>query len=239
MADPEKLKIYRSVVYPAMLLAVMWIVRLADMWFDLGLNEYGLYPLQARGLPGILTSPLLHADLAHLFANSIPFLVLGSFLFFFYREIAWLILALLWLLTGAWVWVLARGGTCHIGASGVVYGLAAFLFFSGLIRRERGLLVITMLVAFLYGGLVWGVFPQLFPDKPISWESHLMGFVAGLVLAVYYRREGPQRRQYEWEDEEDEEDETEEDGGDPPGKDAGVYHESWDNPQVRYHPPEK
>jgi len=206
MADEEKLKIFSSMLVPMLLVAILWLVRGADMLFDLDLNQYGLYPLQAKGLRGIFTSPFLHADLAHLFANSLPLLVLGSFLFYFYRDIAWMILALIYLITGAWVWVFARGGAAHIGASGIIYGLASFLFFSGIIRRETGLMVLTLLVTFLYGGLIWGIFPQLFPNQPVSWESHLMGLISGLVLAVYYRKQGPQRKKWEWEDEEEEED---------------------------------
>lgn len=220
VADEEKLRIYRSLRFPVLLVALLWLIKGMDMLFDLELNNYGLYPLEVKGLPGILTSPFLHADLAHLFANSIPFLILGSFLFYFYKEIAWMILFLIYLITGIWVWVYARGGAAHIGASGVIYGLASFLFFSGMIRRETGLLVITMLVAFLYGGLIWGIFPQLFPNQPISWESHLMGLLSGFVLAVYYRKQGPQRKKWDWgEDDEDD------DG-------------SWAEPQINDHPPE-
>jgi membrane associated rhomboid family serine protease len=170
------------------------------------LNDYGLIPLKARGLIGIVTAPLLHADWAHLFANSIPLLILGAFLFYFYKEIAWLILGLLYVITGIWVWTFARGNGIHIGASGIIYGLVSFLFFSGIIRREKSLMVITMLVAFLYGGLIWGLFPQLFPHQPISWESHLMGLLAGLVLAIYYRNYGPQKKEYDWGDEPDDDD---------------------------------
>ncbi len=221
MADNEKIKIYRSLLFPVLIVILLWLIKAADLLFDLGLNDYGLYPLQLKGIPGIFTSPFLHADLAHLFANSVPFLILGSFLFYFYKDIAWMILFLVYLVTGIWVWVYAREGTEHIGASGVIYGLASFLFFSGMIRREKGLLVITMLVAFLYGGLIWGVFPQLFPNQPISWESHLMGLLAGVVLAFYYRKLGPQRKSWDWGDD------NEDDDG------------SWAEPQVDDHPAEK
>lgn len=220
VADEEKLRIYRSLRFPVILVLLLWLIKGADVLFNLELNNYGLYPLQVKGLPGIFTSPFLHADLAHLFANSIPFLILGSFLFYFYKDIAWMILFLVYLITGIWVWVYARGGAAHIGASGVIYGLASFLFFSGMIRRETGLLVITMLVAFLYGGLIWGVFPQLFPNQPISWESHLMGLLSGFVLAIYYRKQGPQRKSWDWGEEDDD------DG-------------SWAEPQIDDHPPEK
>jgi membrane associated rhomboid family serine protease len=122
-------------------------------------------------------------------------------LFYFYKEIAWPVLLFLYLLTGIWVWALARGTAAHIGASGIIYGMASFLFFSGIIRREAPLMVITLLVTFLYGGLIWGIFPQFFPAQRISWESHLMGLLAGIVLAIYFRKSGPQRKKYEWEDE--------------------------------------
>jgi len=185
----------------------MWLIKGIDELFNLSLNEYGLYPLQIKGLLGIITSPLLHADFSHLFANSFPVLILGGLLFYFYKDIAWLIFILLYLITGFWVWTFARGGAAHIGASGIIYGLASFLFFSGIIRRETSLMVITLLVTFVYGGLIWGVFPHFFPNRNISWESHFMGLLSGLVLAVYYRNQGPQRKRYNWEEEEAEEEE--------------------------------
>ncbi|MCX6268538.1 MAG: rhomboid family intramembrane serine protease, partial [Bacteroidetes bacterium] len=121
MADEEKLKIYRSLRFPVIFVLLLWLIKGMDMVFDLELNNYGLYPLEIKGLPGILISPFLHADLAHLFANSVPLLILGSFLFYFYKDIAWMILFLIYLITGIWVWVYARGGVPHIGASGVIY----------------------------------------------------------------------------------------------------------------------
>ncbi len=236
--ENEKIRFYHSFFYPALLVLILWLVKAVELVFSVSFAEYGLYPLQIKGIPGIFTSPFLHADLAHLFANSLPLLVLGALLFYFYKPIAWPVLLLLYLVTGIWVWTFARGNAVHIGASGVIYGLAAFLFFSGIIRRETRLMVITLLVTFLYGGLIWGIFPQFFPNKPISWESHLMGLLAGLILALYFRKSGPQRKVYEWEDEEDEDDDGDgleemhktdlpEDTGN-----SGIY------PQVRAHPPE-
>jgi membrane associated rhomboid family serine protease len=181
------------------------MIRLSDMIWDLGINAYGLSPLNAMGLLGIVTAPLLHEGFSHLFANSVPLLVLGSLLFYFYRQIAYEVFFLIWLMTGAWVWVFASPHSVHIGASGLVYGLAAFLILSGMIRRERSLMIITLLVVFLYGGLLWGVFPQFFPKERISWESHLMGLLSGIILAIWYRKSGPQKKIYEWADDEVEE----------------------------------
>ena len=196
-------------IFPSLFVIAIWLVKFVELIFKINLSEYGLQPLHLRGLAGIVTCPFLHEGFSHLFANSIPLFLLSGLLFYFYKEIAWRILLLIYLMTGLWVWFLARPDSIHIGASGVVYGLAAFLFFSGIIRRETRLMAITLLTAFLYGGMVWGIFPQFFPMKQISWESHLMGLLAGLILAIYYRKSGPQRKKYEWEDEDDDNHEEE------------------------------
>jgi len=229
--NAEQRKILQSLIFPAILVVLLWIVKIIEITFSLDLAVYGLIPLKARGLIGILTCPFLHENLAHLFGNSIPLFLLGALLFYFYKELAWKILLLIYLVTGIWVWLFARGNGIHIGASGIVYGLAAFLFLSGILRREGKLMSITLLIAFLYGGMVWGVFPQFFPREHISWESHLMGLVAGAVLAVYYRKEGPQRIRYEWEDETDEEEEPD----DHPPDDTGQSNDGPGITEITYH----
>jgi membrane associated rhomboid family serine protease len=221
MQDEQK-RLLHSLIFPGIFVALMWLEKIVEVIFNIDLEIYGLAPLQLKGLPGILFAPLLHANFSHLSANSLPFLFLGGMLFYFYRPIAWKILCLIWLTTGLWVWVFARGDSVHVGASGVVNGMAAFLFLSGILRRDIRLMAITMLITFLYGGLVWGIFPQLFPHQPISWESHLMGLLAGVVLAIYYRKSGPQRKIYDWENEEDnEENEGYEEKNDDTGPDDG------------------
>ncbi|MDY0343651.1 MAG: rhomboid family intramembrane serine protease [Lentimicrobium sp.] len=209
MADDVKL--LRSALLTALLLvAIMWATKGMELIGGFSLSWLGILPLQAKGLPGILLAPLLHADLAHLTANSTPMFFLGAALFYFYRKHAWSILILSWLLTGTWVWLFARGNSYHIGASGVVYALAAFHFTGGLLRKEPRLMAFSLLVIFLYGSMVWGVFPDFFPKKNISWESHLMGAVAGVLLAFHYRQNGPQPKKYSW-DLEDEEESVEDD----------------------------
>ncbi|HZX62663.1 MAG TPA: rhomboid family intramembrane serine protease [Bacteroidales bacterium] len=225
MQDEQK-RILRSLVIPGIFVLIMWLVKIFEIIFHTDLGVYGLAPLTWQGLPGILFAPLLHANFSHLSANTLPFFFLGGLLFYFYRSIAWKIFWLIWLTTGLWVWFFARGDSVHVGASGVVYGLASFLFLSGILRRESKLMAITLLIAFLYGGLVWGIFPQLFPHQPISWESHLMGLLAGAVLAVYYRNSGPQSKVYDWENEEEEgededENENEEENNDQGPDDTG------------------
>jgi membrane associated rhomboid family serine protease len=205
--EKEEKKILNSLFVPLTFLVLMWLVKVAEWTFGIRLSFLGIHPLHADGLPGIVLSPFIHGDWKHLAANSIPILVLGSALYFFYRPIATKVLSLIILLTGLWVWLGARE-SYHIGASGVIYGLSSFLLISGFIRRETGLMALSLIVVFLYGSMIWGIFPELFPEKNISWEGHLSGLIAGIVLAIFYRREGPQRRRYSWELEEDHDEQT-------------------------------
>jgi membrane associated rhomboid family serine protease len=205
--NEEKRKIIQSLTVPVLFISLLWFIKLGEIISQTDLGFLGVYPRTLHGLFGIITSPLLHADFKHLFANSIPLLVLGSSLFFFYRELAVKTFLLIYLITGICVWAGAREAY-HIGASGVVYGLAAFLFFSGIIRRDGKLLAITLLVTFLYGSMVWGIFPDFFPERNISFESHFWGMATGTILAFYFRKIGPQRPKYDWEDEEDDNDQS-------------------------------
>lgn len=204
----DKRRLTVSVAVFTLILAIMWVIKLTEMMSGVSFAFLGLLPLKAKGLPGILFSPLLHADLAHLSANSAPLFVLGSALMYYYKKEAIRIFIYSWLLTGLWVWLFARGDHYHIGASGVVYALAAFHFVSGIIRREPRLMAFSLLVIFLYGSMVWGIFPDFFPERNISWESHLMGIIAGVLLAYVYRNSGPQKKVYEWPEDEAEEEET-------------------------------
>lgn len=200
----EKKKILRSLVLPSLFLLLLWIIKIGEILTNTDLGFLGVYPHSLSGLTGIITSPLIHSDLKHLFANSVPLFVLGGSLFYFYREISIKTFLLIYFISGVCVWMGAREAY-HIGASGVVYGLAAFLFFSGIFRRDGRLLAITMLVTFLYGSMVWGIFPETYPEENISWESHLWGLVVGMILAFYFRKLGPQKKKYEWEEDEENE----------------------------------
>lgn len=201
--ENEKRIFFSSLIFPLFFLLLLWIVKLVEIQWSLDFSKYGIYPLEPKGLLGVLFSPLIHADFSHLISNSFPvlFLMVGSF--YFYKEIAYSVFAFLYILPGLWVWFSARPAF-HIGASGLVYGLASFLFFSGLIRWNKKLMAVTLLITFLYGSMVWGIFPGLFPEKNISFESHFWGGVAGFVMAIYYRKQGPQKEEYFWDDEDDE-----------------------------------
>jgi membrane associated rhomboid family serine protease len=195
----DKSLIRKSIIYPLLFVAVLWIVKLLEVYFKWDLTWLGIRPRTAEGLIGIITGPVIHANYDHLLSNTPPLLVVGTGLIYFYREIAFRVIALITLFTGFWVWIAARPDS-HIGASGLIYGFVCFLFFSGLFRKDRRLLAISLLVTFLYGSLVWGILPV---DQTISWESHLFGSIAGILCAIYFRKEGPQVPQHVWEEEEE------------------------------------
>lgn len=183
-----------------MLLFLMWAIFLINNGIETNLNQYGIGPREPFGLIGVLTAPLLHGSIQHIFNNSIPAVILIWALFYSYKDIAWKVLLYTWVMGGLLVWMSGSGGY-HVGMSGVIYGLSAFLFLSGLLKRIRHLMGLSLLVVFLYGSLIWGVFPV---KEGISWEGHLWGAVIGFVLAVFYRKEGEEPKKYLWEYEEEE-----------------------------------
>lgn len=193
-----KLKPIQS-IFPALAFVVLlWVVFYLDVEFNLHLYKYGILPRTAEGLKGILFYPLIHGSIEHLFSNTVPLLMLGWCLFYFYREIAFKTFFWIYLMSGVWIWISARE-SYHIGASGLVYGLVTFLFFSGWFRKEKKVAAISMLVIFLYGGLWWGMLPI---KEDISFEGHIWGAFAGLLLAVVFRKQGPQKPIYTWEEDE-------------------------------------
>jgi len=176
------------------------------LWLILFLQHLSLLPnyclgIQARtisGLKGILLSPFIHAGVEHLAANTFPLLILGTAVLYFYPKLAWRIWIYIYLASGIWVWVAARDG-CHIGASGIIYGLAFFLFFSGIFRKDKLSLTLALIVSFLYGGIIWGLLPY---QEGVSWEGHLFGAIAGVITAYLLRKqEVVPRKKYSWEDE--------------------------------------
>lgn len=201
-------KLLLSIIIPSIFVFLMWFVKLSELLFETDFSFLGIYPLKAEGLPGIMLSPFIHADFRHLINNSFPILFMGTVVFYFYSEVALRVFIWTFLLTGILVWIGGREAW-HIGASGIIYGLASFLFFSGIIRRYYRLAGLSLLIVFIYGSMVWGMFPGVYQN--VSWESHMLGFVSGIILAVWYRNEGPQRPAYEWLDE-DQEEEGEEGG---------------------------
>jgi len=176
----------------------MWMVYLISLSLNLDLSRMGILPRDMIGILGIISGPVVHANFSHLLSNTMPLLILGWAIFFFYPKVSYKSFIVIYVLTGLFVWLFARQ-VYHIGASGIVYGFVSFLFFSGIFRRDNKSIAIALIVTFLYGGIVWGVLPG---QKGISWESHLFGGIAGIITAFIFRKIDPQKK-YDWEDEED------------------------------------
>lgn len=181
--------------------AQIWLIQLLNWGLDLELERFGVRPRELAGLPGILLAPLLHAGSAHLIANSLPLLVLGTGMLHLYPNSALKVIPAVYLGPGIAVWLFARPSV-HVGASGLVYGLVSYIFVAGLIRRDKRAVAASLLVCFLYGTLAWGVLPI---EPGVSWETHLAAALIGLMLAIALRRlDIPPRKRYAWEDEKDE-----------------------------------
>lgn len=192
------------------------MIKISETILNIHLYQLGVLPRNLIGLKGILTSPLIHADFKHLIANSSSYIVLSTALFFFYRKVALRIFILNYLMSGILLWLGGRE-VWHIGASGIIYGMAAFLLFSGIFQQDLRLLTISLVVIFLYGSFIWGLFPI---EPKISWDGHLMGAVSGTILSLIYNKQGPPNQPKEWENETDDDEEEIEEYSDPENLDS-------------------
>jgi membrane associated rhomboid family serine protease len=183
--------------YPLLFILLIWIVFWFEIRFGFDFNYLGIQPRTVKGLRGVIFSPFIHSDIKHLFHNTIPLFVLSMALFYFYRNISWKVLLVGAILTGIFTWGIGRPAN-HIGASGVIYLLASFLFFKGIFSKHFRLIALSLIVVFLYGGMLWFVVPV---DPKISWEGHLSGLVVGLILALVFRQNIMIQPKYEWEKE--------------------------------------
>lgn len=178
---------YSNIVltYPLLITLLIWVVFWAEVTFGFNLNSWGIRPRSWLGLRGVIFSPFIHGSAKHALSNTVPLVVLMSGLFYFYRDIAWKVLIFGTLLTGLLTWLFARGHSTHIGASGVIYVMASFLFFKGIWSKNYRLMAFALVVVFIYGSLIWGVFPA---EERVSWEGHMFGFLSGVLLAVIFRK---------------------------------------------------
>lgn len=195
----------------------MWAVFLVDRYFELGLYKYGVKPQTKEGLKGILFMPFLHSQksFSHIFNNSIPTFILLACLIYFYRNVALKVALTIWFGSGILLWYIAvNTGSYHIGMSGVIYGLFSFLLLSGFLIKSLPVQAISLFVAFVYGSLIWGLFPT---EDPVSWEGHLSGFLIGILLALVFRKKGPAPKKYRYE--------IEEEMGIPPPDYEGMWRE--------------
>lgn len=184
-----------TIGFPILFVLLMWLVFWVEFRFRINLAPYGIYPQTIEGLRGIIFSPFLHGSLKHLFNNSIPIFLLTTFLFYFYKKESWRVLFFGLLLTGLLTWIIGRP-SYHIGASGIVYMLVSFLFFKGILSRYYRLIALSLIVVFLYGGLIWYIFPI---EDGISWEGHLSGSIVGIVFAFIFKGSVKKPKIYAWE----------------------------------------
>lgn len=196
MAEPPPFRFTNAVLLvPLALMLGIWTVFMLEIRQGVNLNQWGIYPRTLRGLVGVVTGPFIHGSAGHLYNNTLPLVILSAALFYFYRQVAWKTLLIGTLLTGLLTWAIGRP-SYHIGASGVIYLLASFIFFKGVFSRHYRLVALSLIVVFLYGGMLWYIFPI---QDEISWEGHLAGALSGLVLAYAVKAPLPAPKKYAWE----------------------------------------
>ena len=183
------------IVYPLMMVFLIWLVFWYQVRIDYAIKSFGIRPQKLEGLIGIFTSPFLHGDIDHIYNNSIPLLVLSLALFYFYNRIAWKVILYGILVSGFLTWLIASSGN-HIGASGLIYVLVSFIFFKGIFAKHYRLIALSLMVIFLYGSMIWYVFPV---KQGMSWEGHLGGLITGLAFALIFRKHIAKPDRYNWE----------------------------------------
>ncbi|MBY5979695.1 rhomboid family intramembrane serine protease [Ferrimonas balearica] len=196
-------KLQQGLMAAGVFLALLWGIKAVELISGADLSVLGVQPQTLSGLWGVLFAPLIHGSLSHLAANSVGVLVLGAALFFGYPNSRWRVLGLVWLGSGLGVWLFGRPSQ-HFGASGVTHGLFFFLFLVSLLRRDKRSIALMMIAFFLFGGMIYSIFPR---EPGISYESHLSGAIAGVIAALLWWRMDPKPavKRYDWEDEAEQE----------------------------------
>ncbi|MBE9032495.1 rhomboid family intramembrane serine protease [filamentous cyanobacterium LEGE 11480] len=168
----------------------LWTLELIDSLLLRGkLNRFGIRPRQSYGIKGIFLSPLLHGDLKHLAANTLPLVMLGGFILFRNQQTFAIVTAVVWLISGIGTWLFGGPRTNHIGASGIVFGYLGFLLLQGYLERSPIAIGLAVISGVLYGGSLWGVLPI---KRGRSWQGHLFGLIGGGIAARYL----PELNQY-------------------------------------------
>ncbi|WHS27345.1 rhomboid family intramembrane serine protease [Auritidibacter ignavus] len=161
-------------------LAVMWVLQIINAVTGYALsNAAGIQPRSLEGLVGIVAAPVLHFSFSHLLSNTVPWIILGTLLAVITRKYGQVTLQI-WLISGVITWLIGGSNSVHTGASGVIYGYAAFLMIYGILVRKFWAMLISVITIIGYAGLVWGLFPQ----AGVSWQGHLGGVIAGIVAAL-------------------------------------------------------
>lgn len=185
----------KVLLIPLLIVLLIWTVFFIEVRFGINFNTYGIYPRTFTGIQGIFFSPFIHGSIEHLFNNTLPLAILSAALLYFYQDISFRVILFGFFMTGIITWCIGRP-SYHIGASGIIYLLASFIFFKGILTRHYRLVALSLVVVFIYGGLLWYIFPV---KDGISWEGHLAGFVSGLVLALTLKAKLPAVKKFAWE----------------------------------------
>ncbi|MCI2229784.1 rhomboid family intramembrane serine protease [Polaribacter sp. MSW13] len=195
MNDDNQLKVSKSVfLIPTLYVLSIWLIYWIEITFGYNFNKLGVFPRTLSGFKGVFLTHFIHSDTSHLFNNSIPLFVLLSCLFYFYNNVAYKVLLIGGFFTGFLTWIIARDAY-HIGASGIVYLLFSFVFFSGIIKKHYRLVAVSLIIIFLYGSMIWYVLPI---KDGVSWEGHLSGFLVGFLFSLFYRKKGITRQEYQF-----------------------------------------
>jgi membrane associated rhomboid family serine protease len=198
----DRERIHHAVFGAAILVLGIWLVWLGGWLLGWPMSDLGVEPRRLGGLVGVFSAPLVHASFAHLMSNTLPLALLACLMLYAYPRAARTALPMIWLLAGLGVWLFARASV-HVGMSGINHGLMFFLFLTGMLRRDRLGVVISLVVFFFYGGMLLTVLPR---EEQVSFEYHLSGAVSGVLAAILLFRLDPKpaRKRYSWEDEEEE-----------------------------------
>jgi membrane associated rhomboid family serine protease len=196
--DDNHFKYSNSVIaLPLFFVVLLWLIYWLEIRFDLDFVENGIFPRTLSGLQGIIFSPFIHADIEHLYNNSVPLLILLAALRYFYSKQSSEVIGFGIILSGFITWIIGRE-SYHIGASSLIYVLVSFIFFKGIKTKYYRLVAVSLAVVVVYGGLVWYIFPKV--EEKISWEGHLAGLITGFVLSIIYKTpEFKKTVKYEWE----------------------------------------
>jgi len=181
---------------------LLWLIQITSALFGLKLVSFGVYPGEIPGLKGILFAPLIHGSFAHIFSNTLPLLVMGTTMLLGYPRSSKFVFPALYFGVGLMVWIFGRE-SFHVGASGINFGLLTFVFVIGALRWDKSAIALSCLVFFMYGSMIWGIFPT---EPGVSFESHFFGAAIGVLCAIIFRNFDPKppEKRYDWEDETEE-----------------------------------
>ena len=183
----DKQKLLDALLWSSIFILLFIISFYGSRYLNVSLSNLGVEPRTWKGILNMPTMLFVHASPEHLWNNTLAFFILTTTIFFFYYEIAIPIFLIMWVFSPIILFVIGRDKV-HVGASVLIYAEFAFLFFSGIFRRNLNTKRISMAVGFVYGYTVWYMFPI---EQQVSWEGHISGFICGIMLAWYFRKQGP------------------------------------------------